>query len=107
MSATVPFHSTCFAGSVRKGQIVSGVASMTISRMSSAMSVSPSLAVFGGFGDVAQALEPGRPVLIEEGAQVGHGAGVGPVQATGALTPFGHEVGLLQDAEVLGDGRAR
>src|SRR5712692_9126300 len=87
ISATVPTHSTCLSASVRKGQIVSGVASITISRMSSAIRGSfvslgglghvslgglghVSLGglghvSLGGLGHVAQPFEAGRPVVVE------------------------------------------
>src|SRR5579872_7573244 len=102
-SATVPSHSTCLPGSVRNGQMVSGVASIMISRTSSAIipAFLVSFAGFGRLGDVAQSLEAGGPVVVEEGAQLGHRVGVRPVQAASAVTPFGHEVCVLEDRQML------
>src|SRR4051812_3227855 len=105
ISATVPTHSTCLSASVRNGQIVSGVASITISRMSSA--ISGSFVSLGGLGRVAQPFETGRPVVIEKVAQLAHLVLARLVQAPGAVPPLIHEARLLEHAEVLRDRRAR
>src|SRR5712692_6830494 len=106
ISATVPTHSTCLSASVRKGQIVSGVASITISRMSSAIRGSfVSLGglgrvSLGGLGHVAQPFEAGRPVVVEEVAELAHLVLARLVQTPGAVASFAHEVGRLEHPEV-------
>src|SRR5579871_4392194 len=57
------------------------------------------------FCRVAQPFQAGRPVLVEERAQLRHGRGIGPVHPPGAVSALCHEVGLLEHGEVLGDGR--
>src|SRR4051794_12418512 len=103
MSAAVPIHSRCLSGSVRNGQMVSGVASIMISRTSSAITACLlrrglvlSFTVLGLLGHVAQALEARRPVVVEERAQLRHGVGVRGVQAPRAIAPLGHEAGVLE-----------
>src|ERR1700736_3140685 len=98
ISATVPIHSTCLSASVRKGQIVSGVASITISRMSSA--ISGSFVSLGGLGHVAQPFEAGRPVVVEEIAQHAHLVAARLVQPPGSVPSFAHEARRLEHAEV-------
>src|SRR5690606_29468673 len=119
MSATVPNHSTCRSGSTRNGQIVCGVASTTISRTSSAITGLLLLGCLGwvdgrggwlrtvpglrGLCGVAQALQAGGPEVVQERAQVGHGLGVGAVEAPGAVAPLRDQRGVLEHREVLGD----
>src|ERR1700730_18078918 len=101
ISATVPTHSTCLSASVRNGQIVSGVASITISRMSSAMS--GSFVSLGGLGHVAQPFETSGPVVVEEGAELAHLVLARLVQTPGAIASLAHKVGRLEHAEMLRD----
>src|SRR5205814_2426290 len=103
ISATVPIHSTCLSAWVRKGQIVSGVASITISRMSSA--ISGSFVSLGGLGRVAQPFEPGRPVVIEEVAQFAHLVLARHVQTPRADPALAHECRRLEHPEMLRDSR--
>src|SRR5712692_3252503 len=105
ISATVPTHSTCLSASVRKGQIVSGVASITISRMSSA--IMGSFVSLGGLGHVAQPFEAGRPVVVEEVAELAHLVLARLVQTPGAVASLAHEARRLEHPEVLRDRRAR
>src|SRR6266508_1461125 len=111
ISATVPIHSMCLRASVRKGQIVSGVASITISRMSSAISGSFSLVgrfrSLGGLGHVAQPFEAGRPVVVERVAELAHLLLARLVQTPGAVPPLAHEARRLEHPEVLRDRRPR
>src|SRR5438105_7625885 len=104
-SALVPSHSTCFSGTVRYSKIVAGLASITSSRISSAISVLPPLSL-GSLGDVAQPLQPPRPVVVQEPAQLLDRLGTGPVQTACPLAALGHEVRLAQHPEVLRDRRA-
>src|SRR5882724_5115502 len=97
-SATVPIHSTCFAASVRNGQIVSGVASITISRMSSA--IIGSFVSLGSLGHVAQPFEAGRPVVVEEGTQLLHLVSARLVKTPSAVAALAHETRRLEHAEV-------
>src|SRR6202011_5590584 len=99
ISATVPIHSTCLSASVRKGQIVSGVASITISRMSSA--IRGSFSSLGGLGRVAQPFEAARPVVVEKVAEVAHLLLTRLVQTPGAVPSLAHEARGLEHAEVL------
>src|SRR4051794_10772669 len=103
-SAAVPIHRTCCSGSTRNGQMVSGVASIMISRTRSV--IGGSFVVLGGLGYIAQAFETGGPVVVEEVAKLLHLILAGPVQTPGAIAPLAHQSGLLQHAEVLRDGRA-
>src|SRR5712691_8242027 len=103
--ATLPIHSTCLSASVRKGQIVSGVASITISRMSSA--ISGSFVSLGGLGHVAQPFETGRPVVVEEVAELAHLVLARLVQTPGAVASLAHESRRLEHPEMLRDRRAR
>src|SRR3954471_21391381 len=98
ISATVPTHSTCLSASVRKGQIVSGVASITISRMSSAISVS--LVSLGGLGRAAQPNEAGRPVVVEEVAELAHLVLARLVETPGAVPALAHQTRGLEHREV-------
>jgi hypothetical protein len=61
----------------------------------------------GGLGDVTQPLEPSGPVVVQELAELLHLVALGPVQPARAVSAFGHEPGLLEDAEVLRDRRPR
>src|SRR5258708_17928073 len=101
ISAAVPIHSTCLSASVRNGQIVSGVASIPISRMSSA--ISGSFVSLGGLGRVEQPFEPGRPVVIEEVAELVHLVRARQVQTPGAVSALAHESRRLEHAEMLRD----
>src|ERR1700733_408271 len=94
ISAAVPIHSTCLSASTRNGQIVSGVASITISRMSSAIRIS--FVSLGGLGRVAQPFEAGRPVVVEEVAQLAHLVLARLVQAPGPVPSLAHETGRLE-----------
>src|SRR6195256_2040098 len=105
ISATVPIHSTCLSASVRKGQIVSGVASITISRMSSA--ISAAFLLLGGLGHVAQPFEAARPVVVEEIAELVHLVLARLIQTPRAVPSLAHQSRLLEHAEVLRDRRAR
>src|SRR2546421_1516746 len=105
-SALVPSHSTCFSGTVRYSKIVAGLASITISLISSAIRVLPPLPSLGSLGDVAQPLQPPGPVVVEEPAQLLHGLGTGPVQTPCPVATLAHQRGLTQDPEVLRDRRA-
>src|SRR6266852_4769908 len=105
ISATVPTHSTCLSASVRKGQIVSGVASITISRMSSA--ISGSFVSLGGLGHIAQPFEARRPVVVEEVAKLAHLVLARLVKTPGAVPSLAHETRRLEHPEVLGNRRAR
>src|SRR5690242_17562768 len=99
ISATVPIHSTCLSGSVRKGQIVSGLASMTMSRISSAISVS--LVSLGGFGQVTEPFEARCPVVVEEVAKLAHLVLTRLVEAPGAVSSLAHEARRLEHTQVL------
>ena len=99
----MPIHRMCWAGSVRKGKIVVGLASMTTSRVSSA--IGGSFLSFGRFGQVLQTLQTAGPVLVEELAKTVHLSVIGPIEATGSVAPFDDQLGLTEDTEVLGDGR--
>src|SRR3954464_1765510 len=96
----------CCSGSTRNGQIVSGGASMTTSRTSSAMGCSFVSSVsfpLGGLGAGAAPVEPSRPVVVEEVAELPHLVLAGPVQAPGPVSSLAHESRLLQPAAGLGD----
>src|SRR6478752_5514316 len=104
ISAAVPIHSTCFSASVRKGQIVAGVASITISRMSSA--TGGSFVSLGGLGNVAQPFQAGRPVVVEEVAEFSHLVLARLVQAASAVASLAHQTRRPEHAEVLRYRRA-
>ena len=104
MSATVPNHSRCLVLSVRNGQMVSGVASITISRTSSA--IGGLLLLLCGLGRVAQPFEAAGPVVIEEVAELAHLVLTRLVQAPGVVASLAHEPRPLEHAEVLRDRRA-
>src|SRR5436853_7564574 len=102
ISATVPCHWTSSSGSVRNGQIVSGVASIMISRTSSAISALL-LVSLGSFGDVTESLQPRRPVLVEELTQLLHLAPIRAIQAARPGAALAHQARGLEDREVLRD----
>src|SRR5438045_3371551 len=102
-SAMVSIQSTCLPASLRNGQIVSGVASITISRMRSA--ISGSLLSLGGLGHIAQPFEAGRPVVVEKIAELAHLVLACPVQTPGAVPSLDHESRRLEHPEVLRDRR--
>ena len=60
----------------------------------------------GGLGHVAQPFEAGRPVVVEEVAELAHLVLARLVQAPGAVPSLAHEPGRLEHAEVLRDRRA-
>src|ERR671925_320566 len=107
-SALRPFHCTIFCGSMKKSNTVSGRAAILISR-STAVATSgcstatspPSLLEFGRFLEALEGLAPER---VEKRPQVGEALRAEAVQPTRALSPLGHEPGLAQYREVLGDG---
>src|ERR1700722_18409075 len=82
--------------------MVAGLASITASRISSAMTVS--FLSFGRFGEILQAFQASRPVLVEELSESVHLLVVGPVETAGAISPLDHQLGFTEDTEVLGDG---
>src|ERR1700691_832367 len=84
--------------------MVAGLASTTTSRISSAMT--GSFLSFGRFGQVLQAPQAFRPVLVEEPTEPVHLEVVGPVEAAGAVSSFDDQLALTQDAKVLRDGRS-
>src|ERR1035437_3751296 len=103
-SASVPIHRMCWEGSVRKGKMVAGLASITTSRVSSAISVS--FLSFGRFGQGLQLLQTSGPVLIEKLAESDHLGLVGPVEPPCPVAALDDQFGLPQNAEMLGDGRS-
>jgi hypothetical protein len=60
---------------------------------------------FGRFGQVLETLKTAGPVLVEELAEAVHLGVIGPVEATGTVPALDDQLGLPEDAEVLGDGR--
>jgi hypothetical protein len=70
--------------------------------MSSAICIS--FLSFGRFGQVLQTLETVGPVFVEELADAVHLGMIGPVETTGSVPALDDQLGLSEDAEVLGDG---
>src|SRR4029078_2944002 len=110
-SASRPFHSTIFSGSVKNSNTVSGRAAILTSRSTtvatsgwSTATSPPSLLVLRG--DL-QALEPLAPERFQERPQIFEAFAPDAVEALGALAPFAHEPRAFQDGQVLGHRRPR
>src|SRR2546426_7892811 len=106
-SASLPFQRTYSTGSVKSRNTVSGGAWIVMTRsmtfVSTAM-LGPPLLLFllrGGL-QRPKAVVPER---FEVRAELGDGLRARAVQALRATPAFGHEAGLLQDAQVLRDRR--
>src|SRR5690606_37241114 len=56
-------------------------------------------------GLTTRAREARVPVVVDEETQPRERLWLGPVQPPGTLSPLGDQAGLLQDGDVLGDGR--
>src|SRR5919198_4125477 len=106
--AVIPIHLTACSGSTSSSHTVSGRAAIAISRTTVVLSAVASMrALLLSLGLALQRLEPFVPEPVEERPQLAEAFGSRPVQASCAVPPFAHETGLLQDVQVLGDGRPR
>src|SRR5581483_9590914 len=104
----MPFQRTIFSGSTRNSHTVSGLASMTSSRVMAICSVVLStLSPLLSFGLPLERLEPRVPEALEERLQVGEPLGPDAVEAPRAVSSFVHEPGLLEHGQVLRDRRPR
>src|SRR5687768_10410691 len=104
--ASFPFQRTYSFGSVSSRKTVSGRAAMvitfSIAFVSTVTTVPPLFFLLRRLFQEAQVLVP---VGLEVGAQLGDAVGPRPVQALCAVPSLAHEARLLQDAQVLRDGR--
>src|SRR3954454_4407403 len=117
-SALLPFHSTSRAGSVKNSHTSSrGAAIMTSCTMRSSRTVTAAsfrlvlgpwlpLGLVRSLRDVLEALQANLPEPVQELTDPDQTGGIGGVEAPGADPVLGHQPGVAQDAEVLGDGRA-
>src|SRR5580765_4928480 len=104
----MPFQRMSFSGSTKNSQTVSGLAAIEIVRSTTAVSVVasmlPSLLLlcfaFEGF-------QARVPEALEELAELLEALGPHAVQASRAVSSLAHEPRLLEDVQMLGDGRAR
>src|ERR1051326_6528609 len=99
-SARRPIHSGIFSASTMNAKIVSGAASMRISR-STALAVAGIPSPLLVFGCVLEALESIAPELIQERLHFGEHLGPRAVEPSRALAAFDEQPGLLQHGEVL------
>src|ERR687887_913884 len=106
--ASIPIQRFALSGSTRNSQTVSGLAAIESCRSTAVRSVVASMLLalllfclaFEGF-------EPHVPELLEEFLEFHEAFGACPVQAPGAVASLAHEPRLLQDVQMLGDGRPR
>src|SRR5579862_1226406 len=100
----MPFQRLIFSGSERNSQTVSGLASITTSRVTESRSVVLSmLPSLLSFCFAFEGLEALVPELVEERLHVGKALRARPVEAPGAVPSLVHEPRLLQDGQVLRD----
>src|SRR3954463_5285535 len=107
--AWVPNHSTIRAGSVKYAKTISGAAAIR-SSCSTLVALGPAGIAprpLLGLGRLLEALQPGRQDVGQEVLQLGEALGTDAEQAACPVAALADQPGLLEDLEVLGDGRLR
>src|SRR5258705_12582238 len=103
---STPFQRRIFSGSTRNSQTVSGLASIRTSRSTEVCSAVRSIfSLLLSFDLAFEGRQLHVPELLEERLELGEALGARPVQASGAVSSFVHEPGLLQHGQMLGDRR--
>src|SRR5687768_2151912 len=104
--ASWPIQRVALSGSTRNSHTVSGLAAIESCRSTVAASVVASMLLLLLLLRFAfERVEPGIPVLLEEGPELDEPFRACSVQASRAVASLAHEPRLLQDVQVLGDRR--
>src|SRR5919106_124829 len=106
-SAFRPIQRLIFPGSIKNGKTVSGRAATRTWRSTTLVcSTATPPPPFFEFRCQLQPFQPLVPETLDEGPETGEALRPRSVQASCSFAPFGHQTGLLQDRQVLRDGRA-
>src|SRR5688500_9052725 len=107
-SALVPNHRLILSPSMKNAKTVCGDASILTSRSTALRcSTGTTFSPFLVFRSQLQPLQPHVPETLDKGLEVGEALRPRPIQPARSLAALRHEAGLLENRQMLRNGRAR